>query len=126
MDGIKDIFYVGYYHIKDGVVGCSDMIGEEWVPAIEYASFGVQAMMQQAKYSDDPAKRINANIHFIDMRTVITPGDIIDDGLHLNESGSKKVADLIYDALVKHNAIPYSASPVRWGNLGGGDAKPDR
>jgi len=40
------------------------------------------------------------------MRPYILKEDIIADGLHLSESGSKKAAELVYNALVEHGVVP--------------------
>jgi len=108
-DGVRNIFYLGYHHPKGGVVGCTDLQDGELNAALDYASKVTQAAIVKVKGGVDPSQRIKANLYFVDMRPIILKEDIIEDGLHLSESGSRKVADLLYNTLVEHGCAASKA-----------------
>ncbi|BES71379.1 hypothetical protein RE428_23970 [Marinobacter nanhaiticus D15-8W] len=82
--GAKNGILVGYYHTKNGLFRLDSM--EE---AVDY---GNQTLARACRNSI-------LDCAFVDPRPVITDRDIIFDGIHPAESGSKKIADLIWPEL---------------------------
>ena len=87
-DGVQNIIFQGYYNIKNGV-------------------FGSTKLLQAVAYGDTKLKLAVTNATavpnrwFIDPRyeTNITNSDIIIDGIHPTDSGSQKLAALIWAKL---------------------------
>lgn len=91
-DGVKNLIFLGYYNIKFGVIGTTALN-----PAVAY---GNGKLSQAVAYATaGPGYRT-----FIDPRSSITNSDIIIDGVHPSDSGSKKLATLIWNKL---KYLPY-------------------
>ena len=101
-NGVKDIFFLGIHHPKAGKVGCSDLKEGELNAIADYANDG---MKYAAKIFNDHYGNGHTTVTFIDLRDVILPEDIIEDGLHLSPSGARKAADLIWDAMADRGLV---------------------
>ncbi len=82
--GVDNVIFLGYYHTKNALLWLDDV--EE---AIDY---GDMRLAQACANS-------TANCTFVDPRAVIRDSDIIIDGIHPADSGSRKLADLIWPVL---------------------------
>lgn len=90
--GVKNLIFLGYYHIKFGVIGSTSLNA-----AVDYGD----TKLAQAVANCTTIKGTKV---FIDPRSKITNSDIIIDGVHPATSGSKKLADLIW---AKLKNLPY-------------------
>ncbi|MFZ2631552.1 MAG: SGNH/GDSL hydrolase family protein [Desulfosalsimonadaceae bacterium] len=90
-EGVDNIIFQGYYRIKFGVIGTTALN-----PAVDYGDTKLAAAVQNATLVP---YRV-----FIDPRSSIVNSDIIIDGVHPADSGSKKLAGLIWNKL---KYLPY-------------------
>jgi hypothetical protein len=86
-DGVQNIIFLGYYHVKNGVFGSTKLN-----PAVDYGD----TRLAQAVANATAANNYRV---FIDPRPNIVNSDIIIDGVHPNDSGSQKLANLIWAKL---------------------------
>jgi hypothetical protein len=86
-DGVQNIIYLGYYHVKNGLFGSTSLN-----PAVDYGDTRLAQAVQNATAAN------NYRV-FIDPRPNIVNSDIIIDGVHPNDSGSQKLANLIWAKL---------------------------
>ncbi|HOM27996.1 MAG TPA: SGNH/GDSL hydrolase family protein [Deltaproteobacteria bacterium] len=86
-DGVDNIIYLGYYRLKNGLIGSTSLN-----PAVDYGDAKLALAVQNA--TAVPNYRV-----FIDPRSSITSSDIIYDGVHPSDSGSMKLATLIWAKL---------------------------
>ncbi len=91
-DGVQNILFLGYYHIKNGLIGSTTLND-----AVDYGDKRLAAAVANATAAN------NYRV-FIDPRPYIGSSDIIIDGVHPADSGSKKLADLIW---AKLRVLPY-------------------
>ncbi|MDA8403474.1 MAG: hypothetical protein M0Z56_04650 [Desulfobacteraceae bacterium] len=91
-DGVKNIIFQGYYNIKNGLLGTTALN-----QAVAYGDTKLALAVQNAT-------AVNNYRVFIDPRSSITNSDIIIDGVHPADSGSKKLAGLIWNKL---KYLPY-------------------
>ncbi len=91
-DGVKNVLFLGYYHIKTGLIGSTTLNA-----AVDYGDLKLKAAVTNATAA-------NNNRVFIDPRSSIVNSDIIIDGVHPADSGSKKLAGLIW---AKLKYLPY-------------------
>ncbi|WP_227714534.1 MULTISPECIES: SGNH/GDSL hydrolase family protein [unclassified Marinobacter] len=82
--GVRKGIFVGYYYTKNGLFRLKDM-----KEAIDYGN----ATLARA------CKNSVLDCTFVDTRPVISDKDIIFDGIHPADSGSTKIADLIWPKL---------------------------
>jgi hypothetical protein len=86
-DGVQNIIYLGVYHVKNGLFGSTGLN-----PAADYGDTKLaQAIANATAVS-------NYRV-FIDPRPYIVNSDLIVDGVHPNDSGSYKLASLIWAKL---------------------------
>ena len=90
--GVKNLLFLGYYHIKSGVIGTTSLNA-----AVDYGD----TKLAQAVAN---TTTITGTKTFIDPRSSIVDSDIIIDGVHPADSGSKKLANLIW---AKLKLLPY-------------------
>lgn len=86
-DGVDNIIFLGYYHLKNGLIGTTKLN-----PAVDYGDAKLALAVQNATAA--PNYRV-----FIDPRPTIVSSDIIYDGVHPSDSGSYKLATLIWAKL---------------------------
>jgi lysophospholipase L1-like esterase len=86
-EGVQNIIYQGYYHVKSGIFGSTSLN-----PAVDYGDTRLAQAVQNAT-------AVNNYRVFIDPRPNIVNSDIIIDGVHPNDSGSQKLANLIWAKL---------------------------
>lgn len=86
-DGVKNIIFQGYYHVKFGLIGTTTLN-----QAVDYGD----TKLSQAVSNATAAANYRV---FIDPRPNIVNSDIIIDGVHPADSGSKKLATLIWAKL---------------------------
>jgi hypothetical protein len=86
-DGVKNIIYQGYYHVKNGAFASTSLN-----PAVDYGN----TRLAQAVAN---ATAVSNYRVFVNPVSSITNSDIIIDGVHPTDSGSKKLADLIWPKL---------------------------
>jgi lysophospholipase L1-like esterase len=86
-DGVDNIIYVGYYHLKNGLIGSTSLN-----PAVDYGDTKLALAVQNATAAS------NYRV-FVDPRPNVTASDINSDGVHPNDSGARKVATLIWAKL---------------------------
>ena len=86
-DGVKNIIFQGYYHVKNGVFGSTKL-----TQAVDYGDAKLALAVKNATAAN------NYRV-FIDPRPNIVNSDIIIDGIHPTDSGSKKLATLIWAKL---------------------------
>jgi hypothetical protein len=86
-DGVDNIIYLGYYHVKNGLFATTGLN-----PAVDYGDAKLALAVQNATAA--PNYRV-----FLDPRPNIVNSDIIYDGVHPNDSGSYKCATLIWAKL---------------------------
>lgn len=86
-DGVDNIIFLGYYHLKSGLIGTTKLN-----PAVDYGDAKLALAVQNATAA--PNYRV-----FIDPRPNIVSSDIIYDGVHPSDSGSYKLATLIWAKL---------------------------
>ncbi len=86
-DGVQNIIYQGYYHVKNGIFGSTSLN-----KAVDYGDTKLALAVQNATAA--PNYRV-----FIDPRPYIVNSDIIIDGVHPNDSGSYKLAQRIWAIL---------------------------
>ena len=86
-NGVRNIIFLGYYHIKNGVFGSTSLN-----KAVDYGD----TMLAKAVTNATAAANYRV---FIDPRSSIVNSDIIIDGIHPTDSGSKKLANLIWAKL---------------------------
>lgn len=86
-EGVQNIIFLGYYHIKNGIFGSTSLN-----QAVDYGDTKLSLAVQNATAA--PNYRV-----FIDPRPNIVNSDIIIDGVHPNDSGSQKLANLIWAKL---------------------------
>ena len=91
-DGVKNIIFLGYYRLKFGLVGTTTLND-----AVDYGDARLAAAVANATAAS------NYRV-FIDPRPYIGSSDIIADGVHPSDSGSRKLADLIW---AKLKVLPY-------------------
>ena len=80
-DGVSNVLYLGYYHPKG--------LFSNLAQAVDYGNLRIQ----------DACANSVVNCTFVESRSIITPNDIISDGLHPTTIGSQKLADLIWPSL---------------------------
>lgn len=86
-DGVDNIIFLGYYRLKNGLIGSTSLN-----PAVDYGDTKLAQAVANATAA--PNYRV-----FLDPRPYITSSDIIIDGVHPSDSGSKKLATLIWAKL---------------------------
>ncbi|HQJ09575.1 MAG TPA: SGNH/GDSL hydrolase family protein, partial [Deltaproteobacteria bacterium] len=86
-DGVQNIIFQGYYHVKGGLIGTTALN-----PAVDYGDAKLALAVQNAAAA--PNYRV-----FIDPRPFIVNSDIVFDGVHPNDSGSYKLAQRIWAKL---------------------------
>lgn len=86
-DGVDNIIYLGYYRIKNGLIGSTSLN-----KAVDYGDAKLALAVQNATAAS------NYRV-FIDPRSNIVSSDIIYDGVHPSDSGSYKLATLIWAKL---------------------------
>jgi hypothetical protein len=86
-DGVQNIIYQGYYHVKNGLFASTSLN-----PAVDYGN----TKLAQAVAN---ATAVSNYRVFVNPVSSITNSDIIIDGVHPSDSGSKKLADLIWPKL---------------------------
>jgi len=86
-DGVDNIIYLGYYRLKNGLIGSTSLN-----PAVDYGD--AKLALAVANATAAPNYRV-----FIDPRPYIVSSDIIYDGVHPSDSGSMKLASLIWAKL---------------------------
>ena len=84
-DGVTDVIYLGYYYTKNGLLLVDDL--EE---AIVYGDAKLALACQNSV----------VGCTFLDPRSTIRDSDITGDGVHPNASGSRKLANLIWQVLL--------------------------
>ncbi len=84
-DGVEQIVYLGYYHLKRGIWGDLSKIND----AVDY---GDQRLREACRNT-------TANCEFIDPRDSFNNSYVIYDGIHPNSEGSAVLADLIWDVV---------------------------
>lgn len=82
--GVSNAIFVGYYYTKDGLFRLASMK--------EAVAYGNQALARACEFSV-------LDCTFVDPRHVINNNDIIFDGIHPSDSGSAKIAELIWPQL---------------------------
>ncbi len=86
-DGVQNLIHLGYYNLKNGLIGSTSLN--------KAVAYGDTKMAQAvANATAGPASRV-----FIDPRSAMTSSDITFDGVHPNDSGSAKLANLIWPIL---------------------------
>jgi hypothetical protein len=83
-----DCVWLGYYHVKGGEIEKNE--------AIDYAYDWIYPGIFGVPYSGFEAT-------LVDPRSVIVPSDIKSDDIHPTSSGSQKLANLIWNAMVAGN-----------------------
>jgi lysophospholipase L1-like esterase len=91
-DGVKNIIFLGYYRIKNGLFGSTTLND-----AVDYGNLRLSQAVANATAAS------NYRV-FIDPRPYIVSSDIIVDGVHPSDSGSRKLAGLIW---AKLKLLPY-------------------
>ncbi|HPI93442.1 MAG TPA: SGNH/GDSL hydrolase family protein [Deltaproteobacteria bacterium] len=86
-DGVDNIIFLGYYHLKTGLIGSTSLN-----KAVDYGDTKLALAVQNATAAS------NYRV-FIDPRSTISNSDITYDGVHPNDSGSYKLATLIWAKL---------------------------
>ena len=86
-DGVDNIIFLGYYRLKNGLIGTTRLN-----PAVDYGDAKLALAVQNATAA--PNYRV-----FIDPRPYIVSSDIIIDGVHPSDSGAYKLATLIWAKL---------------------------
>jgi lysophospholipase L1-like esterase len=86
-DGVDNIIYLGYYRLKNGLIGSTSLN-----QAVDYGD--TKLALAVANATAAPNYRV-----FLDPRPNITSSDITSDGVHPNDSGSNKCAQLIWARL---------------------------
>ena len=86
-DGVDNIIFLGYYRLKNGLIGSTSLN-----QAVDYGDTKLAQAVQNATAA--PNYRV-----FIDPRPYISGSDIIYDGVHPSDSGSYKLATLIWAKL---------------------------
>jgi hypothetical protein len=86
-EGVQNIIYQGYYHVKNGIFGSTSLN-----PAVDYGD----TKLAQAVANATAASNYRV---FIDPRPYIVNSDIIIDGVHPTDSDSQKLANLIWALL---------------------------
>lgn len=86
-DGVQNIIYLGVYHVKNGLFGSTGLN-----KAVDYGDTKFAQAVANATAA--PNYRV-----FIDPRPYITNSDLIYDGVHPSDSGSYKLATLIWAKL---------------------------
>jgi hypothetical protein len=86
-DGVDNIIYLGYYRLKSGLIGSTTLNA-----AVDYGDTKLALAVANATAAS------NYRV-FVDPRSSVTSSDITYDGVHPNDSGSKKCATLIWAKL---------------------------
>lgn len=86
-DGVKNIIYQGYYHPKFGLIGSTTLKA-----AVDYGDYKLAQAVANATAAN------NYRV-FLDPRPYFTNSDIIIDGIHPSNSGSRKLATLVWAKL---------------------------
>ncbi len=86
-DGVDNIIFQGYYNLKNGLFGTTKLN-----QAVAYGDTKLALAVQNATAA--PNYRV-----FIDPRPYIVSSDIIYDGVHPSDSGSLKLANLLWAKL---------------------------
>jgi hypothetical protein len=86
-DGVDNIIFLGYYHLKNGLFGSTSLN-----KAVDYGDTKLALAVANATAAS------NYRV-FIDPRASIVNSDIIYDGVHPSDSGSLKLANLIWAKL---------------------------
>lgn len=86
-DGVDNIIYLGYYRLKNGLIGTTRLN-----QAVDYGDARLSLAVQNATAAS------NYRV-FVDPRAYITSSDITYDGVHPSNSGSQKLASLIWAKL---------------------------
>ena len=90
-DGVENIIYSGYYHLKPGYFSFN---GKRLNGAIDYA---VETIIEKCSESV-------ANCHFVDSRPYFSGNEstyIKNDGLHPTPDGGKVLAEIIWETMVE-------------------------
>jgi lysophospholipase L1-like esterase len=85
--GVQNVVYQGYYRVKFGWIGTTALN-----PAVDY---GNVKLAQAVANSTFPS----TNKVYINPTPYITNSDIISDGIHPSDSGSQKLANLLWPKL---------------------------
>ncbi|KJS33632.1 MAG: hypothetical protein VR64_02575 [Desulfatitalea sp. BRH_c12] len=91
-DGVQNIIFLGYYNLKNGLIGSTSLN-----TAVNYGDARLAAAVANATAASN-------NRMFIDPRPYIVSSDITFDGVHPSDSGARKLADLIWTKL---GVLPY-------------------
>ncbi|MFZ5572328.1 MAG: SGNH/GDSL hydrolase family protein [Thermodesulfobacteriota bacterium] len=86
-EGVQNIIFQGYYRVKNGLIGSTSLN-----QAVDYGDTKLAQAVANATAA--PNYRV-----FIDPRPVFTNSDIIIDGIHPTNSGSYKLASLVWAKL---------------------------
>jgi len=86
-DGVQNIIWQGYYHVKFGAFASTSLN-----PAVDYGNMKLAQAVANAT-------AVNNYRVFINPVSVMTNSDIIIDGVHPTDSGSRKLANLIWPKL---------------------------
>ena len=86
-DGVQNIIWQGYYHVKNGLFATTSLN-----PAVDYGDTKLAQAIANAT-------AVSNHRVFIDPRPYIVNSDIIIDGVHPADSGSQKLANLIWPVL---------------------------
>jgi len=87
--GVRNVIFMGYGY---GKIGLMNENGSKMNPCTDYAAGKFSLAVQNAT-------SIIGYRGFIDLRPVLTDADFSADGMHPNDSGSQKCANLIWERL---------------------------
>jgi len=87
-DGVKNIIFLEYYHVKDGLLGNVSTLNA----AVDYGDAMIVKQVTNAT-------AVNNHRVYVDPRSSINNFDILPDGVHPCDSGSFKCASLIWAKL---------------------------
>lgn len=88
-DGVQNLIYQGYYHVKFGWIGTTRLN-----PAVDYGDTKLSQAVSNA--TAGPAYRVFLDPRY---RTNIYNSDIVSDGIHPTSSGSYKLASMVWPYL---------------------------
>lgn len=86
-NGVDNIVFQGYYNLKFGLIGSTTLND-----AVAYGNLKLSQAVENATATDN-------NRIFIDPTPAMTTDDITFDGVHPDESGSEKLAILVWEEL---------------------------